>query len=482
MVELLEQGSDERPVRRRWPWGVGVLAVAAVLLAGPGWSAWNDHQRHEIAHAWAMRAAYDDARSNALQKMAEHAVPGDDGVYAAAVRGLDREEAAHLRDLLSDLPRHLLRGSGGAMREAVAAALRAERQELLTPRPVNVGEQPLPAVTSTTLRLVDRATKLTGTTRASAPPQTAHAADAAIARFQHYLDTSVGGAQLLVDTTAGMQLLDIDASQNDSTPPYGLLPGQSPAVIAQPGWLVLTGDVMRAVDEDGSSHALPLGPYAVPGPTQSTVWTSDLRQAVLTNRQGQHVEGPVTLPTGTTGMVGAWGSDLVLRRQVGGSSDVVVWDTKRAVTTRLLPGDCGLAMTGKWLVSHSCNEFSTTVRLTNVDTGQQRLFDMGGQWVAYTGSFSPDGRWLALWLSSYYGEGTKLSMLDLRDGQLQDIRLSGTVGGGGPIAWSPDSQHAFVGSTWAQRQYIVMVGVSGGRSEVLRYYAPGLLPVAVLPR
>jgi hypothetical protein len=488
VVDVLEQGSERGMTRRRWPWLLGALVVIAGLLAGPAWSAWDRHQRQEIARGWALRAAFDDGRAEALAKLAVRAVPGDEGPYSAAVRALDQEEAARLQVLLRQLPHVLLRGSTSTIRDAVGAAIQAERDSLRHPAPANVGEQPLPTADPQALHLADRASRLLSGVKVHVPAQPARAADATIARFSHFLDQPVGPLRLLVYTDTGLRWLDVDDSHEEPGPAYDMpnsdtLPGAD--VVARPGWLALGGPVMRTFDEDGSSYPLPLGPFAVAGPTPSTVWTSDMRQAVLSDRQGQRLQGPVTLPTDTERLVGALGNELVLLlRDRSDPARLVEWDTITHAEDGLASDVCRypLDLQGSLLAWRSCDDPVSTLQLSNLPRGATRTVTLPAGWTAATAGFSPDGKRLAVWLYSYQQDGTRLLIIDATTGRGREPSLPVNRGRATPFVWSPDSAKVFIGYTTGAQQRIAAVDAATGAAEVLRYRAGGLQPLAALPR
>ena len=481
MVEVLEQGSERR-TRRRWPWLVGVLLVVGALCAAPAWSAWDHHQRREVARAWALRGAYDDARAAALREMATRAVPGDEKAYVSAVDALDREEAAHLQALVDGLPGVFLRGRTRSMRDGVAAAIRAERQELLHPRPVNVGEQPSPAVDSTTLSLADRADKLVAGIQVEVQKQQAHAADAAIARFSHYLDHPPD-VRLLVRTSGGLQVLDLSRSEALGPPEWARSGDAFAGVQTRVGVLAVRGaGGVRIVDIDGRSHPIGPGTHVTWGATDGTVWVSDLKQAALFDRAGHRVRGPLQLPAGTVGLFGSWRESLLLVRQSGDRFDIDVWDTSTEATVRTLHDACPLASQGPRLAWRGCGDYVESLHLSDLARGSDQTITLPHTWTAADATFSPDGRHLALWLVSYQGEGSRLAILDAGTGQRQTVDLPSNTGGIGTIVWLPDSGSAFVGYARAEQQRIAYLDAETARATPLRFYTPGLVPLAVLPR
>ena len=488
VVDVLEQGSERGMTRRRWPWLLGALVVIAGLLAGPAWSAWDGHQRQEIARGWALRAAFDDGRATALAKLAARAVPGDEGPYSAAVRALDREEATRLQVLLGRLPHVLLRGSTGTMRDAVAAAIRAERDSLLHPAPVNVGEQPMPTADPQALHLADRANRLLSGVKVHVPAQPAHAADAAIAHFGHFLDQQVGPLRLLVYTDTGLRWLDVDASHVETGPAYDMpnldtLPGVG--VVTRPGWLALGGPVMRTLDEDGESYPLPLGPFVVAGPTPGTVWTSDMRQAVLSDRQGRRLRGTVTVPAGTERISGAFGNDLLLLQNMGSNpGHLVLWNTLTHNEQLIGTDACmfPLDLHGSLLAWRSCDDPVSTLQLSDLPRGATRTVTLPAGWTAATAGFSPDGKRLGVWLYSYQQDGTRLLIIDATTGRWRESSLPVNRGGTSPFVWAPDSAKVFTGYTTGGQHRIAVVDAATGAAELLRYRAGGLLPLAALPR
>lgn len=480
VVDVLEQGSERR-VRRRWPWLLGAFLIVAALCAGPVWSAWDQHQQREIARAWALRGAYNDARAAALKAMAEHAVAGDDRAYAAAVIALDQEEAGHLRALWRGLPGLLLRGDTGTMRDAVAAAIRAEREELLHPPPVNVGEQPLPMLDPMTLHLADQADKLVKSIQVEVPKQRAHAANSAMAHFSHYLDKPPR-VRLLVGSSGGMHVLDLSQSRDLGPPLWARNGDQFAGVLSQPGLLVVQdAHSARIVDTDGRSHPIGPGTHATWGTTDGTVWVSDLHHAALFDQTGRRIRGPLQLPAGTVGLFGAWGEDLLLIHQTGDRFDISVWNTRTHTTVRTLRNACPLAAQGAWLVWRTCNDYVESVHLSDLDHGTDQTITLPHTWTAADATFSPDGRRLALWLSSYYGEGSRLTILDTDTGRMKPVDLPPNTGGIGTIVWLPDSASAFVGYIRAEQQRVAYLDTVTAHATPVRFYTPGLVPLAVLP-
>ena len=480
-MEVLEQGSDRRTCRR-WPWLVGVLLVMGALCAAPVWSAWDHHQRREIARAWALRGAYDVARATTLREMASRAVPGDEKAYVSAVDALDREDAAHLQVLLDGLPDLLLRGRTRSMRDGVAAAVRAERRDLLHPRPVNVGEVPLPSVDPTTLRLADRADQLVAGIQVEVAKRQARAADAAIARFSHYLDHPPD-VRLLVGSSGGLQVLDLSRSEALGPPGWARSGDAFAGALTRVGMLAVQGaGGVRIVDTDGRSHPIGPGTHVTSGATDGTVWVSDLKQAALFDRAGHRVRGPLQLPAGTIGLFGSWHESLLLVRQSGDRFDIDVWDTRTRGTVRTLHDACPLAAQGPRLAWHTCGDYVESLHLSDLARGSDQTITLPHTWTAADATFSPDGQHLALWLSSYYGEGSRLTILDTGTGQRKTVDLPSNTGGIGTTVWLPDSASAFVGYARADQQRIAYLDAETAQATPLRFYTPGLVPLAVLSR
>ncbi len=116
-------------------------------------------------------------------------------------------------------------------------------------------------------------------------------------------------------------------------------------------------------------------------------------------------------------------------------------------------------------------------------TGQRRTVRLPGR--VTTGSFSPDGRLLALSWEREAGTGSHLAIVDTRTGSVRSVR--GPPGGfADPPIWTADSGRFFFGSTEPGRTALtasVWTYVVGSpHPTALRYLSSQLIrPLAVLP-
>ena len=174
-------------------------------------------------------------------------------------------------------------------------------------------------------------------------------------------------------------------------------------------------------------------PSATPGRLWVATVTRGRRAAAMRSLREVTVTGHTTFvaprlpPLGWPSLGGATADGLVFESD----GRLRVWDPRRAVVTRSIPGGFALATHPErfaWCRGH-CSKVQVT------DRRGDRVFALPGR-GAYAGAFSPDGSRLAA------VQGGRIALVDLAAGSVRYVPHA-RVAAAGAIAWAPSGRWLF---------------------------------------
>jgi hypothetical protein len=458
-LDVLETRGGDGP-RRRWPWvaalACGVLIAAAVVEVPRLRAANVTSNLRWFRDTWASAETYDAARSNALNAVLIHTVPGDEAIYRSAVVAVDHQELTVLSHVTAQVARH---GAGAGdvtrLRARMVSALRSEAAAVTADPP---------------------ATKVSLHSLAGIPGRWT----------QEFLDVD----QLLFRTLTRHR---VSATSHPTAMTFTA--GDKAAallrhVIDQPlsGWVVVSGPELPAELirlPDGATRALPqLPPNGPDGVIGTTAYYFDVRaqeeRLVLVGL----LDGKIHTIRHVRGFAGA-GTDHLWLQLDGGTVEQVDLDGRVTVQPHRAPPNVVLVAatesavlmtsagdppvptiaweptTGRTHRYSTCTQFRpatrTAVLVLNVScdfesstvTFAEPLTGNGPKLKAPRGyvfvddvRLSPDGRRLAVSLqhpSTRDASPTHLGVLDLRTHKWTLIRTDANIRG-----WSKDSAFVFL--------------------------------------
>ncbi|MGH9067034.1 MAG: hypothetical protein ACRD0J_06050, partial [Acidimicrobiales bacterium] len=319
--------------RRRWPWLVVVVVLAAVAGYNPARHALAGWELHHLEAQWAAVPALDHSRLAVVARMdtLASASAGDQALVSRARAGLKAEEAGRLSTIEARLDGDVLLGSHlGGLRSAMESTVAKLRTSLLP------GQYPGPFATKAWLAKVgSRITAARLAAGATGPAPTSYAqltsADPTVARLGHYLDATTGDVLVLATSLGGSEVVNVDAStahaDSFALPSSVIVRG----VLRRQGWLALVtvpvaasssyapgGGTLWAVSLARPDHAVRLATSvlaALPAAAPDAVWVESLTTRsrlgggpAVSFREvdgaGRTLAGPATAPAGLVEGVG----------------------------------------------------------------------------------------------------------------------------------------------------------------------------------
>lgn len=459
-VDVLSSGDDDRTLRprRRWLW---VLLVVAVVVAG-AWQPVVRQLRHDearwLANKWALRAAWDDARTRALSYVTGLARDTDGTLVARAVVAVDAEEAARLGEVRrSTAGRTLTSATDRQVRRAVLAGLDGEIADLraaarAAPAHPSATFPPAVAASAVAVAAAERQVMQLrdqldlSAAKAAVPPLTA--AEPVLAALTRPFETTTGGAVLAVAPETA-RLVDIDTGGVSTvldTAAVGLTEG---------GLFLATADERDITFGLGAHtllvHLADRAVRTVPGtpisPVRDGVWTAtgsaigDDTTYRLIDRTGRTVLGPVHDPAGAV-VRGAVDTFLLLSypkpTQPLDAEDLWLWQPGHAARRFPIPRAVPIGSLGTAVAWHRWGD-GRTLYLTDIASGTSlTLGTLPLGETADIAVFSPDGRHLALVSFRYSHDGPWSWWLTTSDSRRLHAALPGISTT--PIGWSRDGR------------------------------------------
>jgi hypothetical protein len=194
----------------------------------------------------------------------------------------------------------------------------------------------------------------------------------------------------------------------------------------------------------GRARLVARGDMFLPSASEGRIWTVHFRSGRMLGSlswlREVSVDGQTILvshrQTPGSNVVDAADDGLIFERR----GRLLVWDPRRGVVVRRLPGDFVLATHGHEVAT--CSSRNCT-RLNVVGRGQKQAFTPG-QELAEGGAFSPDGRLLAVPVRA--GRRTRILVVDLDTRAVRAVP-SARMGDYAPLTWSRSGQSLyFVGA------------------------------------
>jgi hypothetical protein len=499
--DVLVSGRERRRERlpRWWPWlaGAALLLVGGilVLVVRPRLAA---SEFRGLQARWATADALDAERGQVIGQLAREATPSDVPVVAAAVLGLQRQEAGRLASLRAGM------GPGLAHDGAVAALAAAERAVLGREIGALRGGRPLTGWSGATYVAIHRVQALLAAGQRSfgvpppgpARPPRLTAADGTLFRLRRLLDSRVPDELLVSGDNGTPQVIDLESGSVWPAPPAlrRLLANQPPGYTTFPlaDNVVLQGVYGRvyAIPADlrprriGGGGALPAG-----RPDAAWIWNGGQPgRYMLVTVTGRRIAGPargLARPDRLGAGMAVRGGLLVEHQQAANpaaSTGLWLWNPLRGPALRPVVRGCAmpLAAHGTLLAWLRCGRGRASLRITDTATGATRTVAnppgavpvLAKQATGYSLSpnesaavFSPDGRWLAAYYSRARGDA--LGLVSTRTDAAQIIRGAPVpdATAATAIMWTPDSSRVFFGT-----------GASG--SDTGNPWADGTVPLA----
>jgi hypothetical protein len=449
-----------------------VVAIAVLAVAFPLRAQLNRSGARRLEDQWQSMAALDGARSSDLTALNQAGAPGDSAQVHATVGALYDEQAADLvagtkrlrHDLIVDTA---LRRVRTAMTKALGleAADLSKAAQLWRTAPAGTVPSYLDRQPNTTAAIATADGLLAvQAARFSLPApkdtKTPHfsIADATLASFRRFLDTSTG-VTLLADTRTGLQTIDIDHSRIRPAAIAGLPAGFEDLVVARPDVLVFQHPA-----PDGRQSTFYLAPARLPsaavsigtgqkivaGADPSTFWLVGSDDSVVeVDGAGTRLAGPIPLPPNLF-VVGATATGLVLQPHLQSdqsleSEPIEIWDAlgDRSAHTVTAAG-LGVLATDTRTVAWVSGKGA--IHVTDISSGVDRVVNTPGFIPVLVGAaFSPDGSRLAVTLSSEDGSHTDPAVIEVSSG-VADIGTSADFPPDqpGPITWTAGGDRIFV--------------------------------------
>lgn len=448
MADTIGWGDERSPRQRhRWLWPAGLVVVAMAVAAAMLVPAVERHRARDAAgwvqRTWALRDAYDQARTVVVDTVLQRAGATDDRIVDDAARFADRQEARALDRLAGEVTRHPTHAADvAAAAHEVARAFGLESLEL---RQDATALHPatgyfVPANTT----LIDSADVLvrqaaTGHGLSGTPPKTpvVHlpAATAQLARLRRPTDVETG-LRLIASGDHGFTAYDLDTGAHTRLP--------------------------ALVDPRGGFSVTPSGDTLVVVGVHDATIVRENRTIVVTRHPR---DGIWTLPTGglwlqhrgrvrfvrTSGRRSPWRRlptdfrpvaatrhRLVLTRsgyapEIG--TQPMLWAPLSGRSAASLPPPCGqYATTAAQILYTQCSH-PHQLDVYDVASGRTRTIDVHHEILDYQLTPAPDGRSVEIQLVA--DPGDRDVIVDLATGEM--TRLPDDVGLR-PALWSPNGR------------------------------------------
>jgi len=435
-----------------------------------------------LATVWAVREATHVALFTAVASVEGAAAPQDAPLVRGAIVALQREDAAHLRDLGRRAAATRVYGSMRRLRSDVVIAIAAESRALLSASAA--GRKVDPEQLQATTRELRVETALVSQRRRlhASPPVVArvrlHAADPTTRRLARLVDSPLP-VRLLVSEPDGGALLDL-ATQRVAPGPD--LPSPVTGLV-QGGYLftdVLPNVRAISLDGGGATTIATQASAVIPGPRDDEVWIQEPTGVVLVDVRGRRLR-QVAVPGDLRGTAGG---GLVTSDSHGQLS---VWDPIRQRTLRRLSG-CAefLAADRREVAVSACPKDSTRlVHVIDVATGRDRVVRLpAGEYHVSSASLAPDGSRLAVVTVPSTGVG-RLLVADLRAGTVTSVSTPDAFDVLDAHVWTPDSRRLFLSgivSAQAPAASLWTYLVGDRAATAIRYIRRGpVSPLVVLP-
>jgi hypothetical protein len=438
------------PARRRWPVAIIAAGVIAVAVAVPIRLQVARSELSQLQQRFAGYALDDGATQRALDQLRAATYPGDEARMRDAADRVSLEEA----DLLDVVDRGLagpvvVDGKLGALRKEMRNFLRLRIGDLRAGRLVDPRTQFQLSRVNDLLAIQRRRFGLTGpllsSPSTSGPAQTVRfpAAAPALAAARHWLDGPTADSLLAVGD--GLLRLDVGASRATRLSPVTPFAGQ---LVPRQGYVAFADGISVTAEDLGwQTPPRPIGrgvgAFAATRP--DAVWV--VADDSISEVDGHGNQLVPRTPVASVGFVAsvAVGETIAVQTQDQG---LVLWDP-RTQRTACRVGGVGVPIAGgadllAWIDTDGALRLtigSTCVTRTLAGTGAH-LFSMV---LAASGSFSPDARTLACFVSTEAG-GTPvflLAMFDLATGEVALPMTTGLSARTLPIVWTGDGRRVY---------------------------------------
>jgi hypothetical protein len=490
-----EQGDAPRPGRRTRRRLLAAAAGIAVLVAS-GAAAQNLLDGRAARHAAAEFAAFQRTDYVLAQETADvdsRMVPDDQARVDAVLAGAEHSEAAQGRRSLVGLHEPFWLGS--TTRHVIAsvrAALQARVADLdalvawrTTPVQARGPQPPDPSPRSKVL--LDRAAVTAAGHVAQVTPAPTDAGDRLLAALglSRYTDRPTGST-LAVANAGGVALVDVDASSSMDLD----LAGTAETVVARNGYVA-------AITRDGVALAKPPvddAPTTWLGPTQEllpavqpyALWrVESVRERRFASRTtmvaevdgtGQHIFGPVAVPTGQYITGGVTASGLVLS---AGAQGLVVWDPTTGRERPVAPQGASVLAAAPGLVAWQ-SASDSVVNLTDLASGTTRPVTLPpGDTVvgdldvtSTTCAFSPDASQLAcpvLVMKALPDAPFHIGVIDVDEGNVRVLGGAASTSDAHPIVWSYDGSRVWSVVATSEGSLLATWGVGQPTAKEVRY-------------
>jgi predicted enzyme related to lactoylglutathione lyase len=431
-------------VRRHWPVALIAAGIVAMGLALPVRLQVAKSELLRLQQQFAASSSDDNATQRALDQLRGATYPGDESLMGAAATRVSQEEA----DLLERVDHGL------AGRVVVDGKLRALKHEMRFYLRLRIGDLRAGRIVDPKTQVqLSRVTSLLTAERARfgltgpAPPAPTvpalqfAAPGPALAIVRHWLDAPT--RQSLLAVGDGLLRLDVDASRATRLSPLTPLAGE---LVPRQGYIAFadgTSVTAESPDWQGPPRLIGRGVEAFAASRPDAVWIVAADTVTEVDGQGHQLVPPAT----TIGFVAstAVGDAIAIQTQDQG---LVLWDPRTKRTTCRV-GSMGAPIAGgrdlmAWVGPDGGLRFTTasTCVTTTLAGSGSHLF---GQYLAASGSFSPDGRTLACFVSA---EGSDdpvflVATIDLATGRVTLPTTTGLSARTLPIVWTADSRRIF---------------------------------------
>ncbi|MDQ6873445.1 MAG: hypothetical protein M3042_00060, partial [Actinomycetota bacterium] len=479
---LTAESRDRGRGGRRWVVALVVILLGAAALVPALRSQLDRWTLRRLATVWAVRQATHVALFTAVASVEGAAAPQDAPLVRGAIVALQREDAAHLRDLGRRAAATRVYGSMRRLRSDVVIAIAAESRALLSASAA--GRKIDPEQLEATTRELGVESALYSQRRRlhTSPPVAArvrlHSADPVLRRLARLIDRPLP-VRLLVSGPDGGALLDLATQRVEPRPDLPSLAGG----LVQDGYLIadLLPDVLSIPLAGGAATTIATQASAVvPGPRDDEVWIQDPTGVILVDVAGRRLRR-VALPGD---LRGAAGGGLVVS---GFNGQLSVWDPIRRHTLRGL-GGCAEFLAGdrREVAVAACPKDSTRlVHVIDVATGRDRIARLpAGEYHVSSASLAPDGNRLTIVTVPSTGGG-RLLVADLEAGTVTAVMIPDAFDVIGAHVWTPDSRRLFlsvVTSAQGPAASLWTYLVGDRAATAIRYIRRGpVSPLAVLP-
>ncbi len=468
-LDVVDSGNADRR-RRRWPWVaaicIGVLVAAAVVTVPRVRSAYVASNLRWLRDAWASAESYDDARTQALSKVASRIVTGDEPVLGEAITAVDREQSMAVRTIAVRIAHH---HTGAAdvtkLRDRMVAALRAHAEELTADAAApdaRVGVAP--TVTGEWLKQssdVDRLlSTVLATHKVSASPHITalsfHGADAAVTRLSAITDLPMTG-MLLISTSDRTNLLDLPSGQlrrhvteiPAGTPPDGVIGTTAYFTDQDRG-----GDIVMVELLDGRTHRIhhvqSTFPSTSPAP-DALLWLSlDNGSIEQVDQHGRVVIPPHKLPPAVAAEIhtdqplisSATDDAVVVSAAADPPAGIVAWRPRTGQFRTYQDCPVALAASGRLLLRATTCFPTRGLTLGDPFHSGQPIVVPAPFNYADGAALSPNARYLALGLRTGHAEvvnPTHLGVLDRTTGRWTVIPTDAFI-----TRWSSDGRFLYL--------------------------------------